>query len=443
MNNSAINKQINFQIILTFTVKALSIIINFLLVPLTISYIGIEGYGIWLVLSSIIAWFSMFDMGLGHGLRNRLSQSIANSNLILSKEYISTAYLVISLISIFIIILFMILNNYLDWNLILNTEILTSKDLSDIAILTVLFFCLQFILRLITIILTAHSLPIVSSVVNLASNIMILGMIYAAQDELDHSLLQLVLIYSAPSVILLLILTFFLFSYKYKNIRPSIDCVRIRHMSSVMGLGSKFFFLQLEVLVIFQATNIIITQFFGLTEVSKFNIVYKYFGTVQIIFVIIMNIYWSEITKAIEGKNYIWVKSIIKKMRLKWYYSVVIVLSMLIFSDIFYKIWLADNYIDIPFELSLATCILVSIASFNSIYEYSLNGIGKLKVMMISAIVSIVIYIPLAYIIVKILNFGVEGVVMAAILVQLINVMILPKQLEKILNKTAKGIWNR
>ena len=99
----------------------------------------------------------MFDMGLGHGLRNRLSQSIANSNLILSREYISTAYLIISLISVFIIILFLALNNYLDWNLILNTEILNSSKLSEIAILTVLFFCLQFVLRLITIILTANS----------------------------------------------------------------------------------------------------------------------------------------------------------------------------------------------------------------------------------------------------------------------------------------------
>jgi len=443
MNVNLVNKQIKIQVLLSFGIKALSLIVNFLLVPLTISYVGIESYGIWLVLSSIIAWFSMFDMGLGHGLRNRLSQSIANSNLILSREYISTAYLVISLISVFIIILFLALNNYLDWNLILNTEILNSSKLSEIAILTVLFFCLQFVLRLITIILTANSLPIVSSAVNLVSNIVILGMLYIAQDRLDHSLLQLVIIYSAPSTILLFVLSVLLFSSKYRAMRPSITHVKVRHMHKIMGLGSKFFFLQLEVLVIFQVTNIIITQLFGLTEVAIFNIVYKYFGTIQIIFAIIMNVYWSEITKAIEKNNLTWVKVIIQKMKIRWYYSIPIAITMLIFSDIFYKIWLSDNYIAIPFVLSLTVCVFVLVASLNSIYEYSLNGAGKLGIMMISAVISVVIYVPLVYVNVKIFGFGVEGVVLAMILLQLINVLVLPMQLDRFLNKKTTGIWDR
>ena len=56
----------------SFVVKGLSVMINLALVPLTINYVNPSQYGIWLTLSSIIAWFSFFDVGFGNGLRNRL-----------------------------------------------------------------------------------------------------------------------------------------------------------------------------------------------------------------------------------------------------------------------------------------------------------------------------------------------------------------------------------
>mgnify|MGYP003973179987 FL=1 len=83
------------------------------------------------------------------------------------------------------------------------------------------------------------------------------------------------------------------------------------------------------------------------------------------------------------------------------------------------------------------------VASLNSIYEYSLNGAGKLGIMMISAVISVVIYVPIAYVNVKIFGFGVEGVVLAMILVQLINLLVLPMQLDRLLNKKTTGIWDR
>ena len=130
-------------------------------------------------------------------------------------------------------------------------------------------------------------------------------------------------------------------------------------------------------------------------------------------------------------------------MKIRWYYSIPIAITMLIFSDIFYKIWLSDNYIAIPFVLSLTVCVFVLVASLNSIYEYSLNGAGKLGIMMISAVISVVIYVPLVYVNVKIFGFGVEGVVLAMILLQLINVLVLPMQLDRFLNKKTTGIWDR
>jgi len=51
---------------ISFISKAVSILISFLIVPLTLSYVGKVEYGIWMTLSSIIHWFTFFDIGLGN-----------------------------------------------------------------------------------------------------------------------------------------------------------------------------------------------------------------------------------------------------------------------------------------------------------------------------------------------------------------------------------------
>ena len=78
--------------------KSISILISLQVVPLTINYINPTKYGIWLTLSSIIAWLSYFDLGFAHGFRNRFAEARASGNIKLAKEYISTTYMVLLLL---------------------------------------------------------------------------------------------------------------------------------------------------------------------------------------------------------------------------------------------------------------------------------------------------------------------------------------------------------
>lgn len=66
------------NIIYSFAIKALSVITYLLLVPITLNYLNATEYGIWLTLSSVLMWINTFDRGLGNGLRNKLSEALAN-----------------------------------------------------------------------------------------------------------------------------------------------------------------------------------------------------------------------------------------------------------------------------------------------------------------------------------------------------------------------------
>src|ERR1035437_10668458 len=66
------------NILVISIIKGCSIAVSLLLVPITIHYVNPTRYGIWLTLSSIVGWFSFFDVGLGNGLRNKFAEAVTN-----------------------------------------------------------------------------------------------------------------------------------------------------------------------------------------------------------------------------------------------------------------------------------------------------------------------------------------------------------------------------
>jgi DNA methylase len=50
----------------SFVAQALNIVISLVSVPLTLRYLGQERYGVWLTISSLLAWVARLVMGRGH-----------------------------------------------------------------------------------------------------------------------------------------------------------------------------------------------------------------------------------------------------------------------------------------------------------------------------------------------------------------------------------------
>lgn len=137
------------NIIASFIIKGLNIAIGLALVPLTIHYLNPTKYGIWITLSSIIGWFGFFDIGLGHGLRNRFAEALATGKYELARTYVSTTYAILSLIIGCVLFIFYLINPFLNWGKILNVsnELALHSELSVLALVVFTFFCLRFVFQ--------------------------------------------------------------------------------------------------------------------------------------------------------------------------------------------------------------------------------------------------------------------------------------------------------
>ena len=428
------------QIIYSFILQSLGIVISLLYVPLLLTYLTQEKYGIWLTLTSILGWFSFFDIGLGNGLRNKLGEAFASGDLKLGHKYVSTIYAILICIFSTILFVFHISNFFLNWNSILNTQTIAESELYVLTSIVFSFFLIRFVVQLISVIYLADQKSSISHFVNtlgsLLSFVLVLILTYSS---IHGNLILLGSIVSGIPVLVFIVISIMSFTGKYKAIKPSIKEIDFKLSKGLINLGAKFFFLQICAIIIFSTSSFFIAQFYGPKEVVAYNIVFKYFQIPIMVFSIILSPVWSAVTDAHIKSDFIWLKKTIKQ--LNWL-SVVFtfgVVLMLIFSQWIFRLWLGNKVI-IPWNLSIVMAVYTTMQIWVAPYSNFINGLGKIKLTMSLTFLGIVVYLVLIYLFSNIFNNS-TGVVMAIIGTSFIGTIIQPWQIHKILNGTAKGIW--
>lgn len=433
---------VNKNIFYSFFIKGASIVCQFALIPLTLNYLDKTRFGIWLTLSSIIAWFSFFDIGIGNGLRNKLSEALSENKVTLAKIYVSTSYALVTMIFTAIIGLFWIINPFLNWAEILNTPAEMNLELSKMALFVFSFFCIRFILVLIGNILFAYQKSALNNLINPLGNILSLLIIYILTITTSSSLLMVAITFSVAPVAILVIFNVYFFYGPFRPIAPSIRYVDLKHSRELLGLGVRFFIIQIAALVLYSTANVVLIQLFGPDDVTMYNVAYKYFTVAQLVFGIVTATYWSAFTEAFVKQEFDWIRDAVKRLENITYLLIAGIVVSTVAADFVIRLWVGDS-VTIPFSMKLTTSLYAIIGLIAAPQHIFINGSGKITLQLYAAIFSIVFTIPLAILFCKYLNFGPSGVIVAMMGTSIPTTILYRIQYNKIMNGTATGIWGR
>lgn len=426
----------------SFIIKGCSIGISLLLVPLTINYVNSSRYGIWLTLSSIVGWLSFFDIGLSQGLRNKFAEAKAKNDDSIAQVYVSTTYAILGIIFFLIWILFLVLNNFLDWSKILNISDTMRSEISLLAVIVFTYFCLSFVLKIITTILLADQKPAKSSLIDLLGQVFSLIFILILVKSTEGSLIKLGIALCVSPLLVLIGANLLMFKGAYKRYRPAFSKIRFEYAKDLFNLGLLFFIIQFAGIVQYQTANIIIARNFGTQDVTAYNIVYKYFGVLNMIFVIFIAPFWSASTEAYKKNDIQWIRNGIRKYN---YLNILLFLAglvMLLFSDAVYRLWLREGKVTIAFSLSLWGFLYFNVMMFAGKYVSFLNGISALRIQFISSLISPFLYVAVALLLIRNYNLGVYSLFVASIIANFNGFILAPLQYRKIIvKKSGSAIW--
>lgn len=432
----------NLNTILSLLFRGGSIFLQFALIPLTIDYIKPDVYGVWLTLSSLVGWVAMFDIGIANGLKNKLSESLANKDIGKARIYVSTTYVIIGTIACTLIGLYFILYGLFDWQAIFNSRFIPESELENVVTIVSLFFLLKFITDIVNVVAASFQMVSVSSILLFISNLGLTISVWILTKTTNGNLILLALCLSGIPFLISLVSNFYLFRSRFKLVKPSFKYVDLKYSKNIISLGSQFFILQIISLIIFQTDNILIAQFFSPSEVTNFNIAYKYYSIVTILFTILLTPYWTAFTEAYHSKDFNWIKLSIKKLRVYWGLSILVLVIMLFSANFMIKLWIGDA-VQISFSLSLSICAYIIASNWNAIFANFSNGVGKLRIQIIYAMIIGIVNIPLCFILVKIFKMGTFAMPLSNFICLIFGGVISYVQYSKIVGGTATGVWNK
>jgi len=429
------------NIIASFFIKGISIAISLVVVPLTINYINPSRYGIWITLSSIVGWFSFFDIGLSQGLRNKFAEAKAKGEDNLAQIYVSTTYAILAIIFLIVWLIFLIVNNFLNWGRILNVSPSMSSEISSLAVIVFTYFCLQFVLKIISTLILANQQPAKSSLIDVFGQVISLIFIIILVKTTEGSLIKLGIALCISPLLVLLGANLYFFNGIFKKYRPAFSKIKFQYAKGLFNLGLVFFIIQIAGIIQYETANIIIAQNFGTADVTSYNIVFKYFGVLNMIYAIFLTPFWSASTEAYLKNDIQWIKNGIKKYNQLNIVMIAIGSVMLIFSERVYNLWLGEGKVIIGFYLSLWGFLYYVLTMFALKYVYFLNGINALRIQLWACIISPIIYVAVAIILIKYYKMGVYALFIASIIANFNGYILSPLQYHLIINKNKKGIW--
>jgi O-antigen/teichoic acid export membrane protein len=407
------NVKIKKNIASLFIIKSYSALLNLALIPLTLQMLDNYKYGIWITLFNVLSWISIFDIGIGNGLRNKFTESIALGNIKDAREYVSTGYVVVGAISIALILFFLVPWHILNWARVFNTTEDLRGELFWLIGISFILTSVQFCLKLICTILLANHEPAKSSIIASISNTTILVSILIFRKWLQGNLVGIGLVYTSVPIIVFLFTSLGLFSKSLYEVRPSIAYFNKDKVRSLFSLGIEFFIIQISVIIIFQTDALIIAHVLSPQDVTAYNIVFKYFSVISVFAGIILHPFWNAYTEAAAKGDKDWIRIAIKRQLKGLIVIVFLIVVLLVLAQYIIPIWLNTS-------VSISNILLVGMAGYtfvyiyNNIFTYLLNGLSKIRLQMVTSIIGALINIPLSIFLAQRLGSG--GVIIASII---------------------------
>ena len=107
-----------------------------------------------------------------------------------------------------------------------------------------------------------------------------------------------------------------IFYFKYPHLRPSMSLVSIKESKNVISIGLQFFMIQIAGVILFMSSNILISKLFSPAMVTPYQITYRYFSIMLVVFTVICMPFWNATTDAYERGDFAWIQAATKKLRL-------------------------------------------------------------------------------------------------------------------------------
>jgi O-antigen/teichoic acid export membrane protein len=358
----------------------------FISVPLTLSYLGPERFGLWMAISAAITMLSFADFGLGNGILNAVSHASGRNDKVAIHQFVSNGFIMLTAIAALMLLVFVAAYRHVPWPSVFNVSSATAALESGpvVFVLAICFFAtlpLGATQKIQLGLQRGHWGYMWEAVGSLMG---LLGIIIATQ--LQAGLQWIALSMAGLPLLFRAVNTFLFFGYQEKTLRPRFDHFEFAVVKRLIRTGALFFVLQLAVIVGFQSDNIIIARILGVEAVAGYDVALK-LSTLPAMFIgLVVVAQWPAYGEALTRGDSEWIRqTFTRTIRLSLLIAIPFAVILFTWGDVIIRIWAGPAVV--PSAALLAGVSIWSVLLvLGSVIGALLNGLHVVKFQEINAL---------------------------------------------------------
>lgn len=382
--------------------------------PLTLSYLGPERFGMWATMTSAIVVFSLADLGIGFGLLNRVSTAFGKGDMKEIQRIASSASALLAGIAAALLLLLLLAYPYIPWPAVFNVKTeLARSEAGPTAALFIAFCVIGIPLTVVQRVQFGMQLGHVSNLWQVGTSIVALTAILIA-IHLNAGVYVLVAALAGTPV-LMTSLNWCLFYFRQRpDIRPKLALADLVQATAIVRTGMAFLLLQVAGALSFSSDSFVIAQMLGAEAVAGFSVTEKMFSLISLLVMVVSHSLWPAYAEASARGDAEWIR---KTVRRAWTFafssSACLAILLITFGQNIIDVWIGNG---IRPEIGLFVAlgmwkILESVGATNAIF---LNARGIIRQQLVMATCFCLAAIGLKFYLVS--EIGVSGVVWATVL---------------------------
>jgi O-antigen/teichoic acid export membrane protein len=156
--------------------RGIAILTGLAWIRVSLSYLGKEGYGLWMAVGSLVGWANLADLGLTRGMQNHLSQANGQDDKELAARYVSTGLAAMTGVAFVLALLSTPVVLSVPWTRVLNVRDPNLVEEARSVVAAVLAcFLLQFPLSLVPTMYAAYQRGYIDAMFSVLGSVLSLG----------------------------------------------------------------------------------------------------------------------------------------------------------------------------------------------------------------------------------------------------------------------------
>lgn len=378
------------------TTRIVTAVVGLFTIPLALSYLGKEEYGLWAVVTSFVAWTSLFDFGIVNSLVNALSEANGKNSPEDAKRYVSTAFFVLLAIAGILGLVLAVSAGWVPWSRLLAVRIaIPQRTVMWTAVNALICVLVALPLSIVRQIYAGYQKAYIGNLFTILGALITLLALYLVIWT-RGGLPALVFAFAGPPVLIAFINLLYLAFKEMPWLTPRLGNVSLPAMRRLLSTSTPLFLFQVGGLLVNETQIIVLAHATNLDLVSECSIIWRLGATLSTFVALGTGAFIPAFREAYERGDQAWMRAGFRRMLfLRMSIAATAALLLILGGNTILRVWLHRGDFHFTNTLWIAQAVVLVSTVWSTAFGDFLTIMDRIWVQVLMVMINGVITISL------------------------------------------------